>query len=155
MPLRRWIAFAAVLHGTVKQKNVIMLFGPNGNKAPTMPKSVTVPCNTAAKAIHLLSGIGGWNYPASERDTLSMTVRLHYEDGADEDHELKNGVHFADYIRRVDVPRSEFAFRMRGGQQVRYLSIAPKRAAPIKSIEFIKGPDVSAPVVVAVTVETP
>ena len=39
-----------------------------------------------------------------------MIVRLHYDDGKTEDHELKNGVHFADYIRRVDVPGSEFAF---------------------------------------------
>ena len=53
-------------------------------------------------------------------------MRLHYDDGKTEDHDLKNGVHFADYIRRVDVPGSEFAFRMRGGQQVRYLSVSPE-----------------------------
>jgi putative membrane-bound dehydrogenase-like protein len=138
-----------------RQKNVILLNGPNGRKAPDMPKSVTVPCNTAAKAIHLLSGIGGWNYPATPQQAVSVTVRLHYEDGQTEDHPLRNGVHFADYIRRVDVPGSEFAFRMRGGQQVRYLKVEPKRAAAIKSVEFVKGPDQSAPVVVAVTVETP
>jgi hypothetical protein len=120
-----------------------------------MPKSVTVPCNTAAKAIHLLSGIGGWNYPASERGSVSLTVRLHYEDGKTENHELRNGVHFADYIRRVDVPGSEFAFRMRGGQQVRYLNVTPKRDAVIRNIEFAKGPDDTAPLIVAVTVETP
>ncbi len=33
-----------------------------------------------------------------------MIVRLHYADGQTEDHELKNGIHMADYIRRVDVP---------------------------------------------------
>jgi putative membrane-bound dehydrogenase-like protein len=136
-------------------KNVILLYGPQGSKAPSMPKSVTVPCNTAAKAIHLLSGIGGWNYPASERGSVSLTVRLHYEDGKTENHELRNGVHFADYIRRVDVPGSEFAFRMRGGQQVRYLNVTPKRDAVIRNIEFAKGPDDTAPLIVAVTVETP
>ena len=40
--------------------------------------------------------------------------------------QLVNGVHFADYVRKVDVPKSEFAFAMRG-QQMRYLSVAPGR----------------------------
>jgi hypothetical protein len=73
-------------------------------------------------------------------------------DGATEEHELKNGVHFADYIRVVDVPESKLAFRLRG-RQLRYLAIEPKRAESIKEIEFIKGPDATAPVVMAVTIE--
>src|SRR5581483_10392924 len=108
-------------------KNVVMLYGPNGSIPPKMPKSVALPCNTAAKAIHLLSGVSGWGYPASEKGTVSMIVRLHYADGTTEDHELKNGEHFADYIRRVDVPGSKFAFALRR-QQVRYLAVTPKRA---------------------------
>jgi putative membrane-bound dehydrogenase-like protein len=136
-------------------KNVVMLNGRNGDKPPKMPKSVTLPCNTPAKAIHILGGIGGWSYPASEKGTVSMIVRLTYADGKTEDHELKNGVHFADYIRKVDVPESKHAFEMRGRQQVRYLSITPKRTEAIKTIEFVKGPDDTAPIIVSVTVETP
>ncbi len=135
-------------------KNVVMLYGPNGSIPPKMPKSVALPCNTAAKAIHLLSGVSGWGYPASEKGTVSMIVRLHYADGTTEDHELKNGEHFADYIRRVDVPGSKFAFALRR-QQVRYLAVTPKRAEEIKQIEFVKGPDPTSPIVMAVTVETP
>ncbi len=82
-----------------------------------------------------------------------MIVRLHYEDGKTEDHSLRNGEHFADYIRRIDVPGSKFAFALRG-QQIRYLSVVPKRDAVIKEIEFVKGPDKTVPVVMAVTVET-
>jgi hypothetical protein len=82
-----------------------------------------------------------------------MIVRLHYADGSTEDHELKNGVHFADYIRVVDVPESKLAFRLRG-QQIRYLAIEPKRADPIENVELVKGPDSTAPIVMAVTVET-
>ena len=82
-----------------------------------------------------------------------MIVRLHYEDGQTEDHPLKNGEHFADYIRRVDVPGSKFAFSL-NGRQVRYLAVSPKRAEKIKQIEFVKGSDNTAPVVMAVTVET-
>jgi putative heme-binding domain-containing protein len=137
-----------------KARNVILLYGPQGTKAPTMPKSVTVPCNTAAKAIHLLSGASGWGYQGgTARNTVSMIVRLHYEDGKTEDHELKDGTHFADYIRKVDVPGSEFAFALRG-QQIRYLAVTPKREDLIKEIEFVKGSDRTAPIVMAVTVET-
>jgi uncharacterized protein len=81
-----------------------------------------------------------------------MIVRLHYADGTAEDHALKNGEEFADYIRRIDVPGSKFAFNL-NGRQVRYLAVEPKRKDKIERIEFVKGPDETAPVVMAVTVE--
>ncbi|MCI0460913.1 MAG: c-type cytochrome, partial [Gemmataceae bacterium] len=134
--------------------NVLLLYGPQGNLPPKMPRAVSLPCNAPAKAIHLLSGISGWGYPIGEQGSVSLIVRLHYENGKTEDHALKNGVHFADYIRRVDVPGSQFAFGLRG-RQVRYLAIQPQRADKIKQIEFVKGPDQTAPVIMAVTVEAP
>jgi putative membrane-bound dehydrogenase-like protein len=138
-----------------KIKNVILFNGPQGTIPPTMPKSVSLQCNTPAKAIHFLSGIGGWSATSPNANgSVSLIVRLQYADGKTEDHELKNGVHFADYIRRVDVPGSQFAFAVRG-QQIRYLSVTPKRAEAIKTIELVKGPDRTAPIIVAVTVETP
>ena len=117
------------------------------------PGRSRLPCNAPAKAIHLLSGVSGWGYTGGDDNrTISMIVRLHYADGTTEDHPLENGVHFADYIRRVDVPGSKLAFRLRG-QQIRYLAITPKRTEPIAAIEFVKGPDDTAPIVMAVTVE--
>jgi hypothetical protein len=83
-----------------------------------------------------------------------MIVRLYYADGKSEDHELKNGVHFADYIRHVDVPASKLAFMLRS-QQMRYLAITPKRQEVVREVEFVKGRDASAPIVMAVTVEQP
>jgi hypothetical protein len=137
------------------KKNVVMLYGPQGSIPPKMPKSVSLPFGAKAKAIHILGGIGGWAAPYSQEKTVSMIVRLTYEDGKTEDHELKNAVHIADYIRRVDVPESKFAFALRG-QQVRYLAIEPKRPdAVVKTIDLVKGPDRTAPIVMAVTVETP
>ena len=123
---------------------------------PLMPKSVSLSFNGKAKAIHLLSGVSGWGaLDANAQKTVSMIVRLTYDDGKTEDHELKNGVHFADYIRRVDVPESKFAFALRS-QQMRYLTVTLKRPdASVKTIEFVKGPDRTAPIVMAVTVETP
>jgi len=132
--------------------NIILLNGPRGTLPPSMPKSVEVPCNAPLKSIHLLSGVSGWGYPAHGEKSTSMIVRLHLEDGSKEDHPLMNAVHFADYIRRVDVPGSEFAMSV-GGQQLRYLQVKPKTGKVVKSIELVKGDDPTAPIVVAITVE--
>lgn len=132
--------------------NIILLHGPRGTRPPDMPRLVTLPANTTARAIHLLSGVGGWSYPAHQPKSVSLIVRLNYADGASENHELVNGVHFADYIRRVDVPGSEFAFQA-GGQQIRKITITPQRSAVIKSIDLVKGDDPTAPIVVAATIE--
>jgi putative membrane-bound dehydrogenase-like protein len=132
--------------------NVVLLYSTNGTFPRQMPRSVSLVCNMPAKAIHLLSGVGGWAYPYDQRQSVSMIVRLKYADGQTEDHELKNGVHFADYIRVVDVPESKLAFRLRG-QQIRYLAVTPKRDEKIEAIDLVKGPDATAPVVMAVTVE--
>jgi putative membrane-bound dehydrogenase-like protein len=132
--------------------NIILLYSPKAPLPASMPKSVTLPCNSEAKAIHLLSGVGGWSFPADQNKTVSMIVRLHNKDGSTEDIELVNGIHFADYIRRVDVPESEFAFAL-GSQQIRHITITPKKSDLIDTIELIKGADSTAPMVMAVTVE--
>lgn len=134
-------------------RNIILLYGPNSPLPASMPKSVTLPCNSEAKAIHILGGVGGWNFPFDDAKTVSMIVRLHYKDGETEDIELINGVHIADYIRKVDVPKSDFAY-MLGGQQVRRVIVNPKKTdAVIETIELVKGPDRSAPIIMAVTIE--
>ena len=138
-----------------KVPNVVLLYSPNGTIPPRMPRSVTLPCNAPAKAIHFLSGVSGWGATGQESaPTVSMIVRLHYAGGTVEDHPLRNGVEFADYIRRVDVPGSKFAFAL-GSKQIRYLAVQPKRSDMIESIELLKGRDATAPIVMAVTVESP
>jgi putative heme-binding domain-containing protein len=136
-----------------KVPNAILLNGPEGKMAPKMPKSVSLACNAPARAIHLLSGVSGWGFPIGEKGAVSMIVRIHYADGETEDHPLRNGEHFADYIRRVDVPGSKFAFDLQG-RQLRYIAVNPKRPEVIQTIEFVKGADRSAPIVMAATVET-
>ncbi|HEX4588668.1 MAG TPA: c-type cytochrome, partial [Gemmataceae bacterium] len=135
--------------------NAVLLNGPQGPVSAKMPKAVTMPCNAPAKAIHLLGGVSGWGYPLGEKGSVSAIVRLHYRDGTTEDHSLQNGVHLADYMHRVDVPDSQFAFDL-GGRQVRTVTIHPKRPAElIREIELVKGPDRTAPLLLAVTVEAP
>lgn len=139
-----------------KVKNAVMLNGPNGVLPPKMPKSVSLPFNGKAKAIHLLSGVGGWSAQRpNPNGPVSMIVKLTYDDGKTEEHQLRDGVHFADYIGKYDVPGSKHAFALRG-QQIRYLSVEPKRPdAVVKTIELVKGADRSAPIVMALTVESP
>jgi len=137
-----------------KAPNCVLLYSTNGKLPPKMPKSVALPVNAPAKAIHILGGVSGWGSPLGEKGSVSMIVRLNYADGKSEDHPLRNGEEMADYIRRVDVPKSKFAYQLRG-QQLRYLAVFPERSEPIKEIELVKGPDATAPVVMAVTVESP
>ncbi len=136
-----------------RSPNAIMLYGPNGSLPPRMPRSVTIPCSGQARAIHLLSGVSGWGAKGDKDEpTLTMTVRVHYADGRTEDHPLRNAVHFADYIGPIEVPGSKLAFNL-CGRQIRYLAIRPERAEPLARIELIKGPDDTAPIVMAVTLE--
>lgn len=134
--------------------NIVLLYGPGGTLPPTMPRSVKLPCNMPIGRLHMLSGISGWGFPASATGSVSLIVRFHYADGETEDQALLNGQHFADYIRRIDVPKSEFAFSMRS-QQVRYLTVEPKRKAIVREVELVKGPDASAPIIMALTAEQP
>jgi hypothetical protein len=136
-----------------RRPNAILLHGPQGRIPPRMPKSVRLPCNSPATRIHFLGGVSGWGYPLGEKGSLTLVVRLHYADGTSEDHALKNGEHFADYIRREDVPGSQFAFLLRG-RQLRYLAVEPKRREVVRELELVKGDDATAPIVMAVTVET-
>jgi len=134
--------------------NAIMLYSPLGSTPPTMPKSVELACNAPAKVIHILGGVSGWGYNGGEADkTVSMIVRIHYADGQVEDHPLLNGVHLADYIRVMNVPGSDFAFNL-NGRQLRHVAVRPERSETIDRIELVKGPDRTAPVVMAVTLES-
>jgi hypothetical protein len=51
------------------------------------------------------------------------------------------------------VPKSKLAFKLRN-QQVRYFAVQPARPDSVERIELIKGPDHTAPLVMAVTVES-
>jgi putative heme-binding domain-containing protein len=133
-------------------RNAIMLHGDLGTVAPNMPDSVELVCGLPAKSIHFLSGVSGWGYPHTRTESTTLIVRLHYADGTTEDHELKNAIHFADYLGDTDVPGSKPAFTL-GRQQLRYFKIDPKREAAVTTVELIKGDDQTAPIVMAVTAE--
>jgi putative heme-binding domain-containing protein len=135
-------------------RNAVVLQSRSGPLTRNHPRNVELPCHTSAKAIHLLGGIGGWAYPYNSEKTVSLIVRLHYADGQVEDHSLRNGEHIADYNKVVDVPGSKLAMKLRNDYQIRSITITPKREAEIDHIELVKGQDATAPIVMAVTVET-
>jgi uncharacterized protein len=134
--------------------NVVMLHGPQGSLPQKMPKSVSLSMGSPIKALHILGGVAGWGFPAGGKGSTSMIVRFTYQDGKTEDHALVNGEHVADYIRRVDVPGSEFAFDL-AGRQLRSLRVSPHRPDGIVSIDLVKGNDATAPIVMALTAEMP
>jgi hypothetical protein len=135
--------------------NAIMLYSPQGVTPPKMPSAVCLKVHTRAKAIHFLGGVSGWGAKSRfQPPTTSMIVRLLYADGKAEDHPLKNGVHFSDFVQIADVPGSVMAFRLRN-RHLRYFSIKPNRQEKITQIELIKGPDATAPIVMALTLEEP
>ncbi len=150
------VSFVLVDPKGTKAPNVILLGSRKGAVADKMPRSVSVPCNSSAKAIHLLGCVAGWALPyPGERGSVSMIVRLHYAGGKKEDHPLRNGEEIAEFVRNSEVPGSKFALAAEGGRQIRYLKIEPKEKTKIDKIEFLKGPDETAPVIMAVTFELP
>jgi putative membrane-bound dehydrogenase-like protein len=146
------VPFALVDPQGDRVPNAVMLQGGFGAIPTQMPKEVSLPVNATAKAIHLLSGVSIFGFPAGREGSVSMIVRITYEDGSTEEHKLKNGVHFAAVNGGKDVPGSKLAYKL-GGQQVRYLTVVPKKKEAIARIDLVNGGDRSAPIVLAATVE--
>ncbi len=136
--------------------NVLVMPSPNDAERNIVPKAVRIPCRTVAKTIHLLGGSSAWGALAVGAKNLCLTVRLHYEDGSQEDHKMFDGEHFADWGSQAppDLPKAKLALRTKNGI-IRSVTISPTRSLRIESIEFIKGPepDRSGPMIYAVTVE--
>ena len=54
-------------------RNAVMLHGPQGKIAPQMPKAVSLPLGSPAVAIHILGGISGWGWPATNANTVTSS----------------------------------------------------------------------------------
>ena len=142
--------FIEPMNGEIK--NFVLLHTNRTRMTREMPRSVEIPVGRSFRSLHLLSGVSGWGFPYERDVSVSMIVRFHYDDGSSEDHKLFNRTHFADYVRRIDVEGSEFAFSA-GGYQMRYLAVHPGKAATIQKVELVKGDDSTAPIVMAATIE--
>jgi hypothetical protein len=130
-----------------------MLRSTLGEVSAALPTQVTVPVSGNVSAIHLLGGIAGWGFPAIRGESVSLIVRCNYADGTKVDHPLRNGKEIADYVSKIDVPGSQYAFDA-SGRQIRYLKIPIDGSKPLASIEFVKGTDNTAPIVLGLTIES-
>ncbi|MBX9622252.1 MAG: serine/threonine protein kinase [Gemmataceae bacterium] len=146
--------------------NVVLLRGSLGRQPTAAPEKVTIPVGRPVGAVHFLSGVAGWGWPWQAGDTdgdenkgkVVVTVRVKYADGRADEFPWVNGEHVADWIKKVDVPASEFAFPDEQNHQMRYLAVRPSDpTAVVTEIELVKGPDLPqvTPFVLAVTVEAP
>ena len=116
--------------------NIIVLKGgPEKSQSWTYPQRVEVAVNAEAKKLHLLSGIAGWGFPAVREPVPAVKFTVNYASGEKEEFITTNGVEFADYIRPVEVPGSQFAEGdLSDGQQVRLLTLTLAKKGMIKSL---------------------
>ena len=113
---------------------IVLKGGGKNNVAYQNPQKVEVAMHTAAKQLHLLSGIAGWGYPAIRDDRVALKVTVNHSAGAPEVFELKNGEAFADYNREIEVPGSAFVEGVVNRGQLRRITLPVANAAPITKL---------------------
>lgn len=93
-------------------RNVMVLKGgPAKSYSKTLPQKVEIKVGGfKANRLHFLGGVTGWGYRGGGGDGSDvLKVTIHTTQGQREGMTFKNGVEFADYNGRIDVPGSKFA----------------------------------------------
>ncbi|MBX3747393.1 MAG: ThuA domain-containing protein [Verrucomicrobiae bacterium] len=136
--------------------NVIVLQG-GGGMSRSYPREVEIRVGLPVAKLHFLGGVAGWGYPLGEENKPVVRVVVHFAGGATEEFVLRNGVEFADYIRRVDVPGSEALENLdqllMQGRQLRYFARTLSRPGRVERITLASYNNEVAPTFVALTVE--
>jgi putative heme-binding domain-containing protein len=137
-------------------RNIVVLKGGAGFSR-SLPQRVEAKAGFAARQLHFLGGVGGWAYPCcgdNKNEGLPVTkVTLHFAGGGTEEMVLKNGVEFADYIGRFDVPGSKEAPELLQRGQLRWFSKEVKGRDVIERISLESFDNSVAPVFVGITAE--
>jgi uncharacterized protein len=141
---------------TASGKNLIVLKGGRGF-SKTLPQKVEVPVNATANRLHFLGGVAGWGFPCcgeNKNENVPVAkVTVHFKDGAKKELELKNGVEFADYNGKYDVPGSREAQGLMRGGQVRWFTKELGREGQIEKLTIESFDNAVAPAFVAITAE--
>ena len=136
-------------------RNVIVLKGGSG-VAKQMPQKVQI-ANVKVKAsrLHFLGGVAGWGYPCcgENKDLPAAKVTVEFADSQREEFMLKNGVEFADWNGRADVPGSKMVTDAVQHGQVRTFSRDLAHQGVIQAITLESFDNSVAPVFVAITAE--
>lgn len=133
---------------------IVLKGGPKDAHSQSYPAKVEVPVNVETKRLQLLSGISGWGYPAVKDDSVAVNATVVYASGEKETFALKNGVAFADYIRPVEVPDSQYVEGLTEGQQMRLLTLKLTKKGVAKSL-VLESPqgNRTVPVIAAITAD--
>jgi putative heme-binding domain-containing protein len=133
---------------------IVLKGGPKEAHSQSFPARVEVPVNVEAKRLQLLSGISGWGFPAVRNEDVALQATVIYAGGEKESFALKNGVEFADYIRPIDVPGSQYVEGITDGQQMRLLTLKLTRKGVAKTL-VLESPNgnPTVPVVAAITAD--
>ena len=146
-----------VLHPakTLDGNNLVVLKGGSGF-AKTLSSRVEVEVGFAAEKLHFLGGVAGWGWPAGGKSTKGVPaarITVRHVDGTSQQIVLRNGVEIADWIRRVDVPGSEFVEGLATRGQVRQFSRRIDRRAKIETMVLESYDNRVAPTFVSITAE--
>ena len=133
---------------------IVLKGGPDKSQSQTFPTKVEVAINVETKRLQLLSGISGWGWPAVRDDSIAMQATVIYANGEKDVFALKNGVEFADYIRPVEVPGSQYVEGItdRGQMRLVTLKLTKKGIAKTLVLESPNG-NRTVPVVAAITAD--
>lgn len=104
-----------------------------------LPKKVAIPVGFALERMHVLGGIAAWGFPI--RDDKQPCVRWTwvYADGSREEVVLHDGVEFADWIGRRDVPGSKYVedlVKPGSWGQIRTFDLAPGQRKVVAAVEI-------------------
>ena len=118
-------------------RNVIVLKGGAGI-AKNYPQEVEVKVGLPVTRLHFLSGVAGWGFPLGGEGKPVVKMTVHYAGGSTEEFVLKNGVEFADYIAKIDVPGSEplenLDDLLNDGRQLRYFAKGLTRRGVVEKL---------------------
>ncbi|HVS18341.1 MAG TPA: PVC-type heme-binding CxxCH protein, partial [Planctomycetota bacterium] len=121
------------------------------------PRRVEVPVGSALERVHVLGGVAGWGAPWGERSgEEAVRWTWVYADGVEETVVLRNGVEFADWIGRHDVPGSTAVVGLvapGAPGQVRRFALEPGREAVVERLVLESPDNFLSPVFLALTVE--
>ncbi len=118
------------------------------------PRQVEIPVGFEATAFHFLGGVAGWGASAADPEGREiMKVVVVFRDGGTEESALRDGVEFSDYVRRVDVPGSEYVPDLTRGRQIRRFAIPVKGSGVVEKLVLSSPGYGPAPTTAAITAE--
>jgi putative membrane-bound dehydrogenase-like protein len=141
---------------TAEGRNLIVLQGGSG-LARSYPREVEVKVGLTVTKLHFLGGVAGWGYPLGRSNAPAAKVTVHFAGGATEEMVFRNGVEFADYNSRVDVPGSVALANLdqllQGNRQIRYFAKPLSQPGRVEKLTIASYASEVAPVFVGITAE--